>query len=62
MSKSRVLYTVEELRVGKIHAKILTDAIKVYRDNANGYFLTILENFLTCKNNYVYPLTNESFS
>ena len=62
MSKSRVIYTVEELRLEKIHAKLLTDTMEVYRDIANDNVFTILENFVTCKNDYMYALTNESFS
>ena len=49
MSKSRVFHTVEDLRLHKIHAKLLTDAMEVYRDNTNDYLITILENFATCK-------------
>ena len=49
MSRSGVFYTVEDLRLHKIHAKLLTDAMEVYRDNTNDYLITILENFATCK-------------
>ena len=51
MGKSRVPYTEDFLRIEKIHSKLLTDAIEVYRDNANDYALTILENVGACKNN-----------
>ena len=62
MSKSRVIYTVEELRSEKIHAKIWSDTVEVYRDIGNDNVFTILENFVTCKNDCMYALTNESFS
>ena len=62
MSKSRVIYTVEELRSEKIHAKIWTDTVEVYRNIGNDNVFTILENFVTCKNDCMYALTNEPFS
>ena len=61
MGKSRVPYTEDFLRIEKIHSKLLTDAIEVYRDNANDYALTILENVGACKNNYMYALTKNFF-
>ena len=57
MAESRVAYTLEDLRLEKIHAKLLIDAMEVYRENANNYVFTFLENFATCKNNYMYALT-----
>ena len=46
----------------KNSSKLLTDTMEVYRDIANDNVFTILENFVTCKNDYMYALTNESFS
>ena len=53
IGKSRVIYTEEELRLEKLHAKLLFKTMEVYRDNANDhdYVLSLLENYLTCKYN-----------
>lgn len=61
MGKSRVAYAVEHLRFLKINAKLLTDVIKVYWDNANDYVFTFLENFAKCKNNRIYALAKTCF-
>lgn len=57
MGKSRIAYSEKSLRQTKSNFKLLTDAMELYRDNANDYAFTIMENFLLCKNNYMYAFT-----